>query len=155
MSDTEKPRAKVDLRIGNIRFAGEGDQDWLDRQISQWLQTAISNPTTPTADPDPSDSASTTAEPNPNESLASYLRAKGGDTKQVQRFLATAAWLAKRGTKPLTTAVVTRALQENQQKRLGNPADCLNKNVQKGYCEKTSDGFFITPEGWNALDDRQ
>lgn len=90
--------------------------------------------------------------PKPTGSLASYLKAKGGSNKQIVRFLATAAWLSGRGNKDLTAALVAKALQENQQSRLANPADCLNKNVAKGYCEKTKDGFFITPEGWSALE---
>jgi hypothetical protein len=43
------------------------------------------------------------------------------------------------------------ALAKNHQKRLANAADCLNKNVAKGYCEKTADGFFITPDGLKHL----
>jgi hypothetical protein len=83
--------------------------------------------------------------------LASFIKAAKGETKQVQRFLATAGWLFRRGETKLTTSAVSSALSENHQKRLGNPADCLNQNVSKGYCEKQGDGFFITPEGWRAL----
>lgn len=87
-----------------------------------------------------------------NGSLPSYLKATGGDSKQVQRFLATAAWLHARGhNNDLGASLVARTLQENHQKKLANPADCLNQNVSKGYCEKTKEGFFITPEGWAAL----
>ena len=87
-----------------------------------------------------------------NGSLASYLKATGGHNKQVRRFLATAAWLTLRGHKELTASLIAKTLQEQQQSRLANPADCLNKNVAKGYCEKTKNGFFITPEGWAALE---
>jgi hypothetical protein len=88
-------------------------------------------------------------------SLASYLKAKGGETKQVQRFLATAGWLSRRGEEKLTSPAVAKALAENHQKRLGNPADCLNKNCSKGLCEQQKDHFFITPEGWKALGEVQ
>lgn len=87
-----------------------------------------------------------------NGSLASYLKATGGHSKQVRRFLSTAAWLVRRGHRELTAGLVAKTLQENHQSRLANPADCLNKNVAKGYCEKTKEGFFITPEGWAALE---
>jgi hypothetical protein len=43
-------------------------------------------------------------------------------------------------------------LVDNQQKRLANPADCLNKNVSKGFCEKNDGGFYITPEGLKKLE---
>lgn len=85
-------------------------------------------------------------------SLASYLKAKGAQAKQVRRFLATAAWLTGRGAKELTSGLIAKTLQEHQQSRLANPADCLNKNVSKGHCEKTKSGFFITPEGWAELE---
>jgi hypothetical protein len=88
-------------------------------------------------------------------SLASYLKAKGGEAKQVQRFLATAAWLSERGEEKLTAGRIAKALAEHHQNRLSNPADCLNKNCSKGYCEKQKDHFFITPEGWKALGEQQ
>ena len=84
--------------------------------------------------------------PKTTASLASHIRAKGADGNQTLRFLVTADWLRLRGAS-LSSGAVAKALQENQQSRLANPADCLNKNVAKGFCEKTKDGFFITPEG--------
>lgn len=83
-------------------------------------------------------------------SLASYIRSKQADGNQTQRFLVTADWLRRRG-QSLTSGIVAKALVDNQQSRLANPADCLNKNVSKGFCEKTKDGFFITPEGLREL----
>ena len=83
-------------------------------------------------------------------SLASYIRSKGTNRSQVQRFLVTADWLRRRGA-TLSSTAVAKALAENHQSRLANPADCLNKNVAKGLCEKTKDGFFVTPEGLKEL----
>jgi hypothetical protein len=83
-------------------------------------------------------------------SLASHIRAKCPDGSQLQRFLATSDWLRRRG-QSLTSGAVAKALVDNQQPRLANPADCLNKNVGKGFCEKTKEGFFITPEGLREL----
>ena len=83
--------------------------------------------------------------------MASYIKAKHGEENQVQRFLATADWLRRRGTTVLTTALVSKTLKEHQQKRLGNPADCLNQNTAKGYTEKTTTGFFIAPDGLKHL----
>ncbi len=88
--------------------------------------------------------------PKIETSLASHIRSKGADISQVLRFLVTADWLRLRG-QPLSTGTIAKALQDNHQSRLANPADCLNKNVAKGNCEKTKDGFFITPEGLREL----
>jgi hypothetical protein len=84
-------------------------------------------------------------------SLASYLKTKEALSNQTQRFLATAAWLYQRGQKEVTSPIVAKTLQEHQQAKLANAADCLNKNLKKGLCEKTKSGFFITPEGWDHL----
>ena len=144
-------RGKVELKIGEMSFSGEGDQAWLDDQISKLLEAATSDQIrrvicAGTVTPEESQ-----AEATPNESLPTYLRNKGSEKSQVTRFLATAAWIFRRGERTLTTGLVTKTLRENHQKRLSNPSDCLSQNVSKGYCEKTGKDFFITPEGWNAL----
>jgi hypothetical protein len=98
-------------------------------------------------------SANGDARPTVRGSLASHIKTKKADKNQVLRFLATAQWLTSREDAPLTTSGVAKALSDHNQKRLANPADCLNKNVGKGLCEKRKDGsFFITPEGLEALD---
>lgn len=47
--------------------------------------------------------------------------------------------------------MVSKALKDNHQKRLGNAADNLNQNIAKGFCEKTDGGFYITPDGLKSL----
>lgn len=84
-------------------------------------------------------------------SLASYIRSKEAEGNQTLRFLVTSDWLRRRGRSILTSSGVAKALADNHQSRLANPADCLNKNVAKGFCEKTKEGFFITPEGLREL----
>jgi hypothetical protein len=91
--------------------------------------------------------------PAKNGSLAAHIKAKKGEKNQITRFLATASWLSSRGDDPLTATAISKALSDHHQKKLANPADCLNKNVSKGHCEKRKDGsFFITPEGLEALE---
>jgi hypothetical protein len=86
-------------------------------------------------------------------SLASYIKSKKAEKNQVRRFLVTAHWLLGRTTAALTASAVAKALLDNHQKRLANSADCLNKNVSKGFCEKTKGGaFFITPEGLETIE---
>lgn len=150
----DNARGRVELKIGSMSFIGEGSQDWLDGQISKLLEAVGAQQNASTNNlGGPSSEATQERAPN-NETLASYLKAKGGDTRQVQRFLATAGWLKRRGDS-LTTSNVVRALKENQQKRLGNPPDCLNQNVAKGFIEKTADGFLLTLEGWQVLGEQQ
>lgn len=151
MQEQETTRGKIELNIGGISFSGEGDQSWLAEQVAVLIEAAKSNqiiesPTNESSDNDPEQRSATNI-----GSLNSYLKSKGAENVQVQRFLATAAWLNHRGEEPLTSSLVSRALRDNQQKRLGNPADCLNQNVGRGFCEKKPDGFFITPEGWRHL----
>ncbi len=151
MKESEALRGKIELTIGNLSFSGEGDQEWLDRQINKLIDLAPKVQTVTPVDSVSSKLGGKRNETLSNRSLASYLREKGGDTVQVQRFLATAGWLWYRGEKDLTTKAVSKALQDNQQKRLSNASDCLNQNVSRGFCEKTSVGFFITPEGLKQL----
>ena len=165
MTDKERTHGKVEIKIGNISFTAEGDQEWLGEQLSKVIDAASVSPTP--GHPTPASTQQTTGAPTVesfaggqpktvNISLASYLKSKGGETKQVQRFLATAAWLSRREHTQLDTSAVAKALSDNHQKRLGDPADCLNQNVTKGFCEKKKDGgFFITPEGWKELGEEQ
>ncbi|MFH1560869.1 MAG: hypothetical protein ABID84_05630 [Chloroflexota bacterium] len=146
--------AKIEVTLGAISFSGEGEQEWLGQQLDKILEAApgLANIQLEHVET-PSPGAETVRQEGEfKETLVSHIKAKGGERNQVKRFLATANWLKLRGETQLTTAKVASALSENQQKRLANPADCLNKNVAKGYCEKTKDnGFFITPDGLKEL----
>jgi hypothetical protein len=157
MADGQKPLGKIEIRIGNLSFSAEGDQDWLGEQLSKVMQAAspVIAKDESSGQPETGRAAPAALSTSSVGSLAAYLKATGGESKQVQRFLATAGWLFRRGVTNLTTAAVAAGLAENHQKRLSNPADCLNQNVSKGYCEKQRDGFFITPEGWSALGGEQ
>ena len=85
------------------------------------------------------------------KSLATYLSEKQAHSNQTLRFLVTADWLRLRGVTPLTTKAVAEALRNNNQARLGNAPDTLNKNAAKGLVEKDGKTFFITPEGLASL----
>jgi hypothetical protein len=142
---------KIEVTLGAVSFSGEGDQAWLAEQLDKVLKAAAHAPKAASAKP-PSDAPS--SPPMTGEfttSLSSYIKEKGGESNQVDRFLITADWLRRRGATSLATAIVSKALTDNQQKRLANPADCLNKNVSKGFCEKADGGFYITPEGLKKL----
>jgi hypothetical protein len=146
-------RSSVTLAYGTVSFAAEAeDENWLSQQLDKFLELAKTLP---------HHAANTSAAakvPNGlndsekfNGTLAGHLKAKRGETNQNRRFLATADWLRLRGNEKLNTAMVTKALGDNHQKRLGNSSECLNQNVAKGFCEKAGDGFFITPDGLGEL----
>ncbi|WP_157622847.1 hypothetical protein [Solimonas soli] len=146
---------KIEVNLGPVSFSGEGDQTWLAEQLEKVLSAAPAvlgaqapvTPPTPAAAP----GAGAAADATFTTSLSSYIKEKGGESNQVDRFLITADWLRRRGVNKLTTAAVSKALTDNHQKRLANPADCLNKNVSKGLCEKADGGFYISPEGLKKL----
>jgi hypothetical protein len=145
---------KIDFSLGALSFSGEGEQDWLAAQLDKLLEAApklqrVASLAAPEVTLGAKDGDAQGR--NFTDTLASYIKEKDGDSNQVNRFLATADWLRQRGSSNLTTAAVSKALSINHQKKLGNPADCLNKNVAKGHCEKKGDGFFITSDGLRAL----
>ncbi len=143
----------VTLSYGNVSFAAESeDEEWISAQLDKVLGAAETLSRQSVHIQANSKSAPQTNGNEPlNVTLATYLKSQNADTNQVRRFLATADWLRRRGNEKINTSMISKALSDNQQKRLGNPADCLNKNVAKGHCEKQGDEFFITPEGLKSL----
>jgi hypothetical protein len=156
-TDNGKRQGKIEIKIGKIAFTAEGDQEWLGEQLTKVLAAASTTTTLSEAVEAslPEESNAAPAKKN-NSSLASYIKEKGGDSSQLQRFLAAAGWQFMSGQQDLTAGAVAKTLADHHQKKLANPADCLNKNTSKGYCEKKKQGgFFITPEGWKALGEEQ
>jgi hypothetical protein len=145
-------QAKIEVKVGNICFSGEGDSTWLGSQLDKVLATAFNGTEDSASEDYHGRAAKTPTNDTGAGSLASFLKAKKASTNQVVKFLATAYWLHKKGENSLTTALVTKALAVNRQSKLTNPAQCLNQNVGKGYCEKKGKGFFITEEGTNSLE---
>lgn len=154
-------QAKLRLKYGELQIEYEGEQAFLRDGFVEMLQQAgevlgrlpnapIVHQPAPLGLPEPPP-INAQFEAVFSTSLHAHLKAKGADKKQVEKFLATADWLRRRGSNELNTAAVSKALAENQQSKLSNPADCLNQNVAKGFCEKTASGFFITPEGISHL----
>jgi hypothetical protein len=135
-------------------LSGEGEEGWLAKQLDKIIEAAprLSELKHPSSAAEVQDPPSKGADhSNFTDPLATHIKGKGGESKQVVRFLATADWLRLRGAKTLTAGAVAKALSENHQKKLANAPDCLNKNVTKGFCEKSGEGFFITPQGLKEL----
>jgi len=146
---------KIQVKVGDVEFTGEGEQGWVATQLDRILKAApgivAAKPAVSHGATDPHTHTRTQESEIGSQTLAGFLRDKNASSNQVKKFLATAVWLHARGKKRLTTADVTRALKESNQTRLGNPADCLNKNVAKGHCEKDGKDFFVTTEGETSL----
>ena len=145
--------AKIEIQIGEVRFSGEGDQDWLTQQLDKILdkvETLIKVAPKTTKGGAPSHQAADFSGSSDiaNQSLATFLKSKSATTGQVEKFLATAIWVeAKENKTRLKTADISGALSNASQSKLNNAADKLNKNVAKGFCEKDGKEFFVTQEG--------
>lgn len=147
-NDTYPGNASVELSLGNLRFSADGPPDWISEQLERVLE---STSMVATAAPSLLQKEEVSAGSAFDTSLVAHIKEKNGESVQVQRFLATADWLRRRGEKVLTTSLVSSTLREGHQKKLSNPSDALNGNVSKGFCEKSGNSFFITPDGLTAL----
>jgi hypothetical protein len=150
---------KIELSIGAIKFAGEGDTKWLTEQLDKLLSKAEA--LVKIAPPIEKNSGSANSGSSPGagnkseiakKALGSFLKDTGSTTNQTKKFLATAIWVSeKEGKQKIQTSDVTGALKNASQTRIGNASDALNKNCNKGYCEKDGKDFFVTQEGRESL----
>jgi hypothetical protein len=138
----------MELTLGNIHFTGEGEAAWLEKQVDKLLGYVK---TVDSGHDSPSDDQTKSKTHKTKETLSAYLKSSSVATNQVKKFLATACWLTSTGNKRPATGDITRALSDNQQGKLGNPADCLNQNVKKGFCVKEGKQFYVTEEGFASL----
>src|ERR1700730_4442841 len=108
MADGQRAIGKFEIKIGNLSFSAEGDQDWLSEQLSKVMHAASPAIAKGESNDPPAAGRAVPAASSSSSvgSLAAYLKATGGESKQVQRFLATAGWLFRRGVTNLTTGVV-------------------------------------------------
>jgi hypothetical protein len=152
---------KIQIKIGSIEFSGEGNQDWLTTQFDKVLDripelAKIGLPIS-SSSPIPSKTSLGVEDGIKSDSdniprnLVKFLKEKDALSKQVRKFLATAAFLQLNGKNRVSTEDVTETLRRANQARLGNASDCLNKNVQKGLCEKDGTAFFVTIDGLEEL----
>jgi hypothetical protein len=152
--------AKIEFKLGAIEFSGEGEKAWISEQLDKILLQAPAllalapvapSPSLPIASAGGSHTPMQEDASIANQTLVTFLKEKNASKSQVRKFLATAIWLEAKGKKRLGTADITQALKDSNQSRLSNPADCLNQNVAKGFCEKDGNQFFVTTEGKNSL----
>ena len=145
--------AKVDIKIGALSFAGEGDKEWLAKQLDKLIQHA---PALLTVAPD-SNGDNGDGQPHQRTgggkagTLAAFIRTKNVSGDQ-DKFLATSAWLHLKGTTRLTPSAVNKVMDENDQGKVTNPALVLKRLVKKGYCERSGTQFYVSEEGKKSLD---
>jgi hypothetical protein len=150
--------AKVQIKLGAIEFSGEGEENWVATQLDKILAQAADllkiAPDVHAQGGGGTDyKGSHDEEPalGTDVPLGTFLKNKAVGNSQVNRFLATAIWLVGRGNKTPSTSDVNKALKDSQQPKLSNAADCLNKNVTKGLCEKQGKQFYVTPDGFASM----
>ena len=143
--------SKIEIKIGQIQFSGQGEQEWIAKQLDKILAQAEKLiQLAPTPDGDESGDSDPAHKPMKADSaiskktLPAFLMEKGATTNQVKKFLATAVWLEAKGKNRMTNKDVTEALRVSNQTKLKNAALCLIRNTSKGLCEKDGNQFFVT-----------
>jgi len=144
--------AKIDIKIGELTFSGEGDQDWLSRQLDKVLEQAagilVFEPKESSPPQEPHEADFSHSANISSQSLVSFLRSRNALTVQVEKFLATAAWVEAAERKGrLKTSEINSALTKANQVKISNLAEKLNKNIESGYCEKDGSEFYVTNKG--------
>jgi hypothetical protein len=147
--------SKALIKVGGFEFSGEGDQEWVAKQLDKILSKAedlinLSPPPTELEDKEhhkPMGADAGIAK----KTLPAFLTEKGAAKNQIKKFLATAVWLEAKGKARLSTGDISKALKDSNQSKLSNPSECLKQNISKGHCEKDGKEFFVTAEGKTAL----
>lgn len=154
--------AKIEIKIGEIVFSGEGESAWLTEQLDKILdragdlialapQAPPASPASPASTPSHQPADLSGHNEISSQPLAVWLKSKNAESVQNTKFLATAVWVEAKGQQRIQTKDVTSALSNASQRKLNNPALCLINNVKKGFCEKEGNQFYVTEEGKRSL----
>lgn len=141
-------KSSIRIDYGNITISFEGSEEFIERvfpKIVSEIGMCISE--MPAAKASEKRNSETN---NPKISLPELIKKQTEDT-HVRRFLVTAAWLQTYYDQDLSTGMVVKKLKETRQLSVGNASDCLNSNVQRGFCEKIDKTFFVTPSGLDEV----
>lgn len=148
--------AKIDIKIGQIQFSGEGEQDWVAKQLDKIIAQSEKLIQLASLVDNEDDGGDEHKRMKPDVAIAkknlpAFLNEKSATSNQVRKFLATAVWLEAKGKNRLQTKNVVDALRAANQTKLKNAALCLIRNVSKGSCEKDGNQFFVTDDGKKSL----
>ena len=172
-------QSKIEFRLGDMHFIGEGEKEWVTKQLDKIINKAPSllgmekNTEGYTLSSEPvsvrgkssskrktTSSKGATQNTSPVTSLKStapgkdlfpFIQAKKAGSNQRVKFLATALWLTKNGKSNLVTRDISKALKDARVPSLINPSQYLNQNVKQGYLKKSGDHFTLTKKGSAAL----
>lgn len=149
--------SKIEIKIGEIKFSGEGEQEWLSKQLDKILEKsedliklapAVANSKNQNHTIEHQVADFSNSSEISSQSLVSFLKSKNVTVAQVDKFLDTSIWLeAKEKKTRLKTSDISSALKNASQTKLNNPSDTLNQNVGKGFFEKDGKEYFVTQEG--------
>lgn len=144
---------KIKIKVGGVEVDYEGPEAFLNKKLPELITQLSSLAKKVPAGDEPDGGGGGTGGNGGGAvgTLASFLKVKKVGANQNKRFLATAEWLHRKGSKHVKTAEVTKALRDNRQSRLGNASQCLNSNVSSGHCEKVGKEFFVTDDGRASL----
>jgi hypothetical protein len=140
--------AKIRIKVGDIEIDFEGAESFLDKKLPELISRLSQMSETRNGDPEKDKVRRPAGDPG---TLAAFLRASKAGSTKTKRFLATAAWLHRKGSARIRTNDVTKALKDNSQSSVGNASQCLNDNVGRGHCEKDGKQFYVTDEGRATL----
>jgi hypothetical protein len=127
--------SKIQIKVGIVEFSGEGNQEWLSSQLDKVLDKIPSllaiEPINPVQGTALESARHEPKSPDVPRNLSVFLKDKGASAKQVEKFLATAAFLQLNGKSRSNSSEVSKALKDAHQTKLNNASDCLNQNVKK------------------------
>ena len=137
--------AKIDIKVGEISFHGEGSQEWLEKQLDKIINKSEALLEISHVNPPLKDQTDSSIKSN-SENLAQFIK-NNNVTRTIDIFLAAAIWVTSKGQDKLTPKDVTAALRTANQKKLSNASVFLKQNIQKGFCEMDGKSFFVTEQG--------
>ena len=161
---------KLKLMIGGFEVSYSGSEEFAEQKLlslthelielaaSQNLpgltqepaELAVSSSSTPVNAADAADTGNSVGQ------LSDFLRrleGNGLEQTQIDKHLATSAWLHLTGMARMKSGNVAEALQKNNETALANPSDCLAKNIKRKFCEREGRNglYFVTPQGFRHL----
>jgi len=151
--------AKIEIKVGAISLSGEGDADWLSKQLDKLLEKipelakiSVSDIEEEVEAPKSVGRHPTTDRAKAVGTLASFLKEKKATSIQARKFLATALWLQEtQNLKRINTGLVTKALSDHNQGKLTNASQCLINNATSGWLVREGKQFYISDEGRTEL----
>lgn len=149
---------KIQIKIWNLEFSGEGNSDRLEKQIDKILQKTpqLNQEQTEPAQHIPSQAISNnqiTKWGNALWTLPTFLKEKNALDNRNLKFLATAAFLHLSGRHRVTRIDITTALKNASQKPIPSKDMSLvmQRVISKGYCAKDGKELYVTTEGYEHL----